>query len=132
MPESLKGLLDVNVLIAHAIVEHEHHRRVVHWHRKLPKTARLFSCPITELGLIRNVMRILGVGVDDARTLLDNERKNLRLTLVPDTLSGGDLPHWVQGYRQTTDAYLSELAKHNGLRFVTLDKQIPASLQILG
>ncbi len=130
MAATFKGLLDVNVLVAHVVVEHEHHRRVVQWHRKLPAKSRLYSCPIVELGLVRNIMRIAGFSVSEARTLLFYERENLGLELVPDTLGADVLPEWVQGYRQTTDAYLQQLAAAHGLRFITLDKRLPEAIRI--
>lgn len=130
MPESLKALLDVNVLVAHAVVEHEHHNAVVRWHRSLSSPC-LHSCPITELGLIRNVMRIMDLSIEDGRRLLANERENLKLTFLPDTRGAEILPDWIQGYRQTTDGYLAELAKAHGLCFVTLNKRVSEAVRIL-
>ena len=57
MADVIKGLLDINVLVAHAVIEHEHHRPVVAWHRRVSGKAELFSCPITELGLVRNLRK---------------------------------------------------------------------------
>jgi uncharacterized protein len=131
MPDLIKGLLDINILVAHAVIEHEHHRRVVAWHRRLSGKAQLFSCPITELGLMRNLMRMLNLSIADARLLLANERENLGLTFLPDTHGAEILPDWVQGYRQTTDAYLRKLAEAHELHFVTLDKRIPGAVSIL-
>jgi len=130
MPEIFKGLLDVNVLVAHAVSNHEHHQKVVHWHRRLPRKALLYSCPITELGLVRNIMRIADLSVAEARSLLMNERENLGLTLLPDQLGSEALPDWIQGYRQTTDGYLQTLAESYGARLVTLDKHIPGCISI--
>ena len=93
--------------------------------------AELFSCPITELGLVRNLMRMLNLSIGDARRLLANERENLGLTFLPDTPGVEILPDWIQGYRQTTDAYLVKLAEAHQLRFVTLDKRVPGVIAIL-
>lgn len=67
----------------------------------------------------------------EAKELLENERVNLGLRLVPDTLSASDLPDWVQGYRQTTDAYLSALSSAHGLTLLTIDKGIPGAQSLL-
>lgn len=125
-------LLDVNVVVAHAVLEHIHHRPVSNWlGRAIGQGNAFFVCPIVELGLVRNVMRIGALSVGEARQLLENERVNLRLDRIPDSIGADELPDWVRGYRQTTDAYLSTLAKTHGLRLLTIDKGIPDAVQIL-
>lgn len=125
-------LIDVNVLIAHAMMDHVHHRAVFKWLQKNAQKGATYSVsPIIELGLIRNAMRIGGLSIRDARKLLENETVNLSLQKIPDSISANQLPNWVQGYRQTTDAYLSELAKSHKLRLLTIDKGIPAAQTIL-
>lgn len=125
-------LLDVNVVVAHAILEHEHHQAVATWLTGKTRVGCTFHVsPIIELGLIRNAMRIGGISISEARQLLENEYVNLRLRRIPDSIGADQLPDWVQGYRQTTDAYLSELAKAHQLDFVTIDKGIPGATPIL-
>lgn len=125
-------LLDVNVLVAHAILEHEHHNTVTDRLVQFIKDGACFHvCPIVELGLVRNAMRIGSLSLVEAKQLLQNERINLGLRLVPDTLSASDLPDWVQGYRQTTDAYLSALATAHGLKLLSIDKGIPGATRLL-
>ena len=125
-------LLDVNVIVAHAILEHVHHRAVAEWlsHRSLDG-ATYSVCPIVELGLVRNAMRIGALSVSEARKLLENEFINLGLRSVPDSIGANRLPDWIQGYRQTTDAYLNELAKAHNLVLLTIDKRIPGAARIL-
>lgn len=124
-------LLDVNVLVAHAILEHIHHDPVVEALQKGATDGSCFSvCPIIELGLIRNVMRIASITIQEARQLLDNERTNLTLKFIPDNLSAEQLPNDIQGYRQTTDAYLSILAQKHGLQLLTIDKNIFNSVDL--
>lgn len=130
MPE--RYLLDVNVLVAHAILEHVHHKAVVDGLQQLTKKGiHLFTCPIVELGLIRNTMRIGSLSIDEAKRLLENERINLHFQLVADSISASDLPDWIQGYRQTTDAYLSVLAEKHSLKLLTIDKSIPGAKHLL-
>lgn len=126
-------LLDVNVLIAHAILEHEHHRVVTERLQQLSSDgSRFHVCPIVELGLVRNAMRIGSLSIKEARQLLENEYTNLGLKRISDNISAAALPDWVQGYRQTTDAYLSALATAHGLTLLTIDKGIPGAERLLG
>jgi len=125
-------LLDVNVIVAHAILEHVHHRAVAEWLRHRSLDGATYSvCPIVELGLVRNAMRIGALSVSEARKLLENEFINLGLRRVPDSIGANRLPDWIQGYRQTTDAYLNELAKAHNLILLTIDKGIPGAARIL-
>ena len=125
-------VLDVNVLIAHAILEHEHHQTVTVCLRKLAgEGCRFYVCPIVELGLVRNAMRIGSLPIHEARQLLENEFANLGLKRIPDDIGASALPDWVQGYRQTTDAYLGALAEAHELKFLTIDKGIPGAERLL-
>ncbi len=125
-------LLDVNVLVAHAILEHEHHHAVADGLQQLASEgSRFYVCPIVELGLLRNAMRIGSLTLADAKQLLENERINLNFQLIADSISASDLPNWVQGYRQTTDAYLSALAEAHSLQLLTIDKGIPNAERLL-
>jgi hypothetical protein len=61
----------------------------------------------------------------------NDERINLDLRLVHDTMSAAELPDWVQGYRQTTDAYLGALAQQHGLKLLTINKHIPGAERLI-
>ncbi len=125
-------LLDVNVLIAHAILEHEHHRIVSDDLRQLANQGSCFHvCLIVELGLIRNAMSIGSLQIDDAKQLLENEITNLDLKHIADDIGASALRDWVQGCRQTTDAYLSTLAEARGLTLLTIDKGIPGTERLI-
>ena len=125
-------LLDVNVLVAHAIIDHVHHRQVVGWCDRTGRDGRaLHVSPIVELGLVRNVMRIGALPIHSAGQILANEYVNLNLRRIPDSIGAENLPNWVRGYRQTTDAYLSRLAEAHQLILLTIDKGIPGARRIL-
>lgn len=133
MPDSPNYLLDVNVLVAHAILEHIHHGTVMDaLQTAAANGSRFHTCPIVELGLMRNAMRIGSLSLAEAKQLLVNERINLELQLVADNISASELPDWAQGYRQTTDAYLSALAQAHDLTLLTIDKAIPEAKCLLG
>jgi predicted nucleic acid-binding protein len=121
----VKALLDVNVLVAHAVQEHEHHSRVCRWVTRLPARARLHTCPFTEAGFLRVVMALSGISFGDARQLLAWEKDELKTAFIPADLEAGELPEWVRGHKQVTDAYLFALSQAHQLSFVTLDKKIP-------
>ena len=124
-------LLDVNVLVAHAVLEHNHHDPVTErLHAAASRGSIYHTCPIVELGLMRNIMRIGSLNILEARQLLKNERSNLNLQFVPDDLSADCLPKWIQGYRQTTNAYLSTLAQKHGLLLLTIDKNIAGAVDL--
>ena len=121
-------LLDVNVLVAYAIQEHVHHERVVSGLSERAENGDNFCvCPIVELGLIRNSMRIGGISIKIAKQLMTHVSENLVLKRIPDSVFSQQLPNWIQGYRQTTDAYLVALAEANGCQLLTLDVSIPGA-----
>lgn len=130
--KTFRYLLDVNVLVAHAILEHEHHRiAITGLQRVSGRGCKLYTCPIVELGLLRNAMRIGSLTLAEGLELVANERINLKLKFIADAVDVSALPEWVQGYRQTTDAYLSALAQASGLKLMTIDKGIPGAERLL-
>jgi predicted nucleic acid-binding protein len=119
-------------MIAHAILEHVHHSAAVEALQTASANGICFyTCPIVELGLMRNAMRIGSLSLAEAKQLLDNERINLRLQRIADNISACELLDWVQDYRQTTDAYLSKLAQAHGITLLTIDKAIPGAQCLL-
>jgi len=76
-------------------------------------------------------MRIGSLDITEAKQLLENERINLNLKFIPDSVDASRLPDWVQGYKQTTDAYLSALAQAHDHTLLTIDKGIPHAKRLL-
>ncbi|MDO5633414.1 MAG: PIN domain-containing protein [Micrococcus sp.] len=125
-------LLDANVLIALAIVEHEHHDRVTRW---ASHGERLALCPITEGALVRTLVR-LGERAQTARLLLQGFYDSGRCEFWTGSVSYADLDlGTLRGHRQATDAYLAGLADARGALLATLDEGLalahPASILLL-
>jgi uncharacterized protein len=132
----VKYLLDVNSLLALAVLEHEFHSRVATWVGRLSAqgTPELATCSITELGFVR----VLGQAqqyrssVMQARELLLELKnsKEIQCAFIPDNHDIRHLPKWVRSPKQTTDGHLVELAKANEAVLATLDRRIPGAFVI--
>lgn len=129
-------LLDVNVLVALGVLQHEFHQQVAAWVRGLVSrgNARLATCSITELGFVRVLTRApqSGLTVSQARDLLLRLKASeiLNLSFIPDDHDISQLPAWVKSPKQTTDSHLSQLASAKGSVLATLDKGIPRAFLI--
>jgi predicted nucleic acid-binding protein len=132
----MKYLLDVNSLLALAVLEHEFHPRVAAWVDRLAGKGlpELATCSITELGFVRVLgqAQLYGSSVAQARELLLalKNSKAMRCTFIPDDRDISCLPRWVRSPKQTTDGHLVELAKANEAVLATLDRRIPGAFVI--
>ena len=115
-------LPDVNLLVASAVTTHVHHRAARAW---VEKTSKFALCPVTELGLVRVLMQ-LGADAADAYAVLEAVVHRHRARLVPADISATKTSGLVQGHRETTDAYLVELARAHRLKLATLDRPLAA------
>jgi uncharacterized protein len=123
------SLLDVNVLVALLVREHEHHGLALDWFIKQAATQGWASCVVTELGAIRVCAQLPG-GSLPPETTAD------RLLLL--TATGREYVWWpdiaspvmlaeVRGAataKQVTDRYLLGLARKNGGRLATFDRAL--------
>jgi uncharacterized protein len=132
----MKWLLDVNVLLAFGIIDHEFHERVAAWIRGLISKGafELATCSITELGFVRVVGQTprYGFTVPEARSLLlqIKARNKASFTFIPDGHDISHIPAWVKFPKQITDGHLVQLANANGAIFATLDGKIPGAFLI--
>lgn len=129
-------LLDINVLIARADADHQHHDRAARWWHQ--HTAEGWAtCPLIENGFVRILgqpsypgwpgtperaaaaLRKLIAAIPGHRFLPD-EISLLNTSLLP-SLQG-------VGPRALTDLYLLALAVHHGAAFATLDARVNPSL----
>lgn len=128
-------LLDVSAMLSLVFEEHEFHRSVAHWLRKLnPTSDSLASCSITELGVVR-ILPPSSRGnytVTHAQEILARAKATsiVPFVFLSDGLGADKLPTWVKLPKQTTDGHLVALAKSHGATLATFDKQITGALVI--
>ncbi|MEO8754960.1 MAG: TA system VapC family ribonuclease toxin [Casimicrobiaceae bacterium] len=126
----MRGLLDVNVLIALLDQDHALHQRAREWFRDNAR-AGWSSCPLTQNGCVR-IMAHPGypnaVPVALVMARLSEAVKDSHHEFWPDDVSLLDErivdATRVHGPRQITDLYLLALAVRRGGTFVTFDQAI--------
>jgi predicted nucleic acid-binding protein len=134
----MKYLLDVNVLVALCVTEHEFHERVASWMNESARAGRseLITCAVTELGFLRTLAQAepYGFTIEQGKDLLSqlNSSKEFHFVFLSDGLGLAQLPRWVRGPKQITDGHLLELAKAHGAEMATLDERVPGALVIRG
>lgn len=125
------SLLDVNVLVALAWPNHEHHEPATLWFQENEKSGWA-TCPITQSGFIRvssNERVIPG-----ARSPVEAANLLVRVIGLPNHVFFADdrslvAPSFVDfgkltGYRQVTDAHLLGIALRHGGRLATFDRAL--------
>lgn len=119
------ALLDVNVLLAVAWPNHQHHATALRWFER-NAAAGWATCAITELGFVRlssnPAYTEAAVSPMDAIALLGELRevgKHAFIKAQPSVLALEHLP--LLGHRQVTDALLVVMAEEQRARLVTLD-----------
>lgn len=118
-------LLDANVLIASALVDHVHHEHASRWRASL-SPLRFATCPITQGAFIRVSLR-QGAPREGAVALLTAVCGQPGHEFWPDDLAYADIDlRPVLGHRQVTDAYLAALARAHGGRLATFDAGLAA------
>ncbi|HEY0967622.1 MAG TPA: PIN domain-containing protein [Opitutaceae bacterium] len=130
----MRYLLDTNVLLALAHTGHTLHDKAISWYGSVASSAAGFhTCSITELGFVRiSVVTGLQPDIAAAKEALAGLKSSskVRFELIPDDVSVAQLPAFVKKPQAVTDGHLSELARKNALRLVTLDRGIPNALLI--
>lgn len=132
----MRYLLDVNALLALAVMEHEFHARAASWVERLGASgaSELATCSITELGFVRVLGQAqqYGSSVAQARELLLKMKNSdgIRWIFIPDNHDISRLPRWVRSPKQTTDGHLAELARDHEAVLATLDRRIPRAFVI--
>jgi uncharacterized protein len=127
----MRGLLDVNVLLALMDRDHIHHQLAMAWWRS-DRDYGWASCPLTQNGFVRISCQTDYPG----RRTAAHAIAQLRLQLAesahefwPDDISIVDAGLFdrsrILGPNRITDAYLLALALKHGGRLVTFDRAIP-------
>jgi uncharacterized protein len=134
--ESVRALLDVNVLVALHDPQHVHHDMAVDW-LETHAAEGWASCPITQNGCLRVLSLPVYPNARRAGELIAALGPSFASELHefwPDDISlmqeGCLLTEHVHGHRQLTDLYLLALAVHRKGCFVTFDARIPVSAVI--
>ena len=111
-------LLDVNFLLACGWRSHQKHVAACAW---LEKESQFITNPFSELGFIRVSMSPgYRATFADSQAALTSITARKQRRFLPATLTAAKLPS-LSNYADTTDAYLVEMAKTNGLKLATLD-----------
>lgn len=132
----MKFLLDVNVLVAICVDQHEFHERVAAWLNDSARSdrAELMTCAVTEIGFLRVLAQAPSYSftIEHGIELLSRLKlsKEYRFGFLSDELGIAQLPRWVKGPKKITDGHLTELAKANGATLATLDEGIPSAMVI--
>jgi predicted nucleic acid-binding protein len=125
-------LLDVNVLVALFVPEHQRHFIALDWFSRNTATEGWATCTITELGAIRICAQLPGGGWRPAITadrLLMLTISNPGYVRWLDVVSPATLPEVrsANTANQVTDRYLLGLARRNSGRIVTFDRALAAT-----
>jgi len=132
----MKYLLDVNVLLALALDEHEFHTPVAAWVKRPAgsETPELATCAITELGFVRILSQAQKYHrhVKQACALLVELKRGSKVpfSFLPDDQDISRLPKWVFSSKQIRDGHLAELWAANDVVLATLDRRIRGAFVI--
>ena len=126
------SLLDVNVLVALLVPEHEHHWLAVDWFAREAVNDGWATCAVTELGVIRVCAQLAGGRMTPETTadrLIMLTISNRAHTWWPDIASPALLAEVRSAAtaKQVTDGYLLGLARRHGGRIVTFDRALAAA-----
>lgn len=126
----MAGLLDVNVLVAIVVPEHEHHDAALGWYTSEANQSWA-TCAVTELGVIRVCAQLPGGAWPPERTadqLLLLASDGRVHEFWPDASSPAVMAEvrTAQTGKQVTDRYLLGLARRHGGKLVTFDGGIAA------
>jgi toxin-antitoxin system PIN domain toxin len=127
-------LLDVNVLIALAWDDHEHHARAHAWFGNLSNES-FATCNVTQIGFVRlsmnpNVVHCQ-MEMADVFEKLKSFTGHPNHSFCEDGPLQMELPAWqeVRSYKQVTDTNLFLIAHRHGRQFVTFDDGIQSRLR---
>jgi len=126
----VSGLLDVNVLVALVVPEHEHHDTALTWYASTANHSWA-TCAVTELGVIRVCAQLPGGAWLPERTAdqlllltADGRTHEFWPDLSPPAVMAE--VRTAQTGKQITDRYLLGLARRHGGKLVTFDGGIAA------
>lgn len=117
----MKYLLDINALLAWEHPNSPHHAGFHAWAARTPKAA-FWTCAHTELGFLRVSMQVFGYSLQQAADALAAIRHHAEGYIL--AAPAPRLPTWASTAAKTSDAYLVQIARENGMRLATFDRGI--------
>jgi predicted nucleic acid-binding protein len=114
-------LLDVNALVAWRHARAAHHQGFHAWAARVGRT-NLRTCAHAELGFIRVSMQVFGYTLPQAQTAL--EKMKSQVGGFVERAPSPELAAWATSASRTSDAYLTQIARANGLTLATFDTGI--------
>lgn len=125
------GLLDLNVLVALVVPEHQHHDAALIWYTGA-RNEGWATCAVTELGVSRVCAQLPGGAWPSERTadqLLILTADGRAHEFWPDALSPAVMPEvrMAKSGKQLTDRYLLGLARRHGGKLVTFDRSLSSA-----
>lgn len=123
----MKHLLDVNALIAWRHTRAPQNGTFHSWVAR-EGAGNMFTCAHAELGFLRISMQVFNYTLADAQKALAEMKKQMGgfVKAAPSPV----LPGWAATPKQTTDAYLCQIAALEGLKLATFDRGIPGAVLI--
>ena len=126
-------LPDVNVLLALNLPRRDSHSAAASW---LAETTGFATTPVTEMGLIRNLLNPLvtknePISAARAIAVLEAVKRQPHYSFWPDVFPFelGRFTYALKGHRQVTDLHLLDIAARKSGRLVTFDQKIIAALR---
>jgi predicted nucleic acid-binding protein len=117
----VKYLLDINALLAWEHPNSPHHAGFHAWAAQTAKAA-LWTCAHTELGFLRVSMQVFGYSLHQAADALAVIKHHAGGYIL--AAPAPRLPTWASTAAKTSDAYLVQIARENGMRLATFDRGI--------
>jgi predicted nucleic acid-binding protein len=114
-------LLDINALLAWEHQSSSHHAIFHAWSKRTGNSS-LWTCAHTELGFLRVSMQVFSYSLPQASAALASLKENAGGFLA--TAPSPRLPSWAANPAKTSDAYLTQLARENGMKLGTFDAGI--------
>ena len=114
-------LLDLNALLAWEHGNSPHHAVFHAWARRVGRS-NLWTCAHTELGFVRVSMQVFGYSLTQATEALAELKQHAGG--FTEVAPSPRLPAWASSAANTSDAYLTQVARANKLRLATHDAGI--------
>lgn len=120
----MRHLLDVNALVAWWHANAQGHAAFHGW-AKAQGYRNLATCAHAELGFIRVSMQVFHLSLAEAQAALVTIKRQAGGFVAQ--AHSPDLPPWSVQARQTSDAFLMQVAASAGLSLATFDADIPGA-----